>query len=127
MILTLDGSRFDDIAGFYSEVNRVFMANESWRLGESLDALNDMLHGGFGALMHADTATLYWLSFEKSRRDLGYDATRKWLLAKLDQPGFDQRHIRAQFDALERGEGQTYFDIIQQIIAEHPKIDLVAR
>lgn len=127
MILTLDGSRFNDIAGFYSEVNRVFMANESWQLGESLDALSDMLRGGYGALMHSDTATLYWLNFEKSRRDLGYDATRDWLLAKLDRPGFDRPHITAQLAALERGEGQTYFDIILQIIAEDSKIDLVAR
>ncbi|MBC9246616.1 barstar family protein [Paracoccus sp. 11-3] len=126
MILILDGSRFDDITGFYSEINRVFMANETWRLGESLDALDDMLRGGYGALHDTDTATLHWLHFDKSRHDLGYAATRGWLQAKLNRPGFDRGHIQAQLEALERGEGQTYFDIILHIIAEHPHIRLKA-
>lgn len=38
-ILVLDGSAIHDIAGFYAEINRVFMASEDWQLAPSLDAL----------------------------------------------------------------------------------------
>lgn len=45
LVLVLRGSTVSDIASFYGEVNRVFMADEEWQLGHSLDALDDMLYG----------------------------------------------------------------------------------
>lgn len=124
---TLDAARFDDIAGFYQEINRVFMADEDWGLAPSLDALNDLLHGGFGALPGDGPARIVWLDIDKSRRDLGVPATRDWLRAKLDRPGpFDTAAIRDQLAALEAGGGPTYFDILMEIFADHPRIELVA-
>ena len=122
---TLDAARFDDIAGFYREINRLFMAAEDWQLGESLDALDDLLYGGFGALAGVGQARLIWRGIKKSRADLGLAATQAWLCAKLDQPQFDTTAIRDQLKALERGEGQTYFEIIVGIFADHPNIELV--
>ena len=125
--LTIDGARFDDIAGFYAEVNRVFMAAESWRLGETLDGLDDMLRGGYGILQGAGPVSLRWHRMEKSRADLGFAATRRWLEGKLQPPGrFDGGRIRAQLAALENHGGPTYFDIICDIIAGHSHITLVA-
>ena len=49
LTLRLDGRLIHDIASFYDEINRVFMAGEDWQLGPSLDALDDMLRGGYGA------------------------------------------------------------------------------
>jgi RNAse (barnase) inhibitor barstar len=123
--LILDGTRIHDIPSFYAEVNRVFMAGLDWQLGPSLDALHDMLHGDYGALEGHAAVTLTWTAFEQSRAALGADATRAWLLAKLAQPGFDTARIRRQFDALEAGQGQTYFDIVLEVIAAHPNITLV--
>lgn len=48
--LTIDGSRIHDIPSFYDEINRVFMTGVDWTLGPSLDALDDLLYGGYGAL-----------------------------------------------------------------------------
>lgn len=48
-ILTIDGAQINGIEDFYAEINRVFMAQENWQLGASLDALDDMLYGGYGA------------------------------------------------------------------------------
>lgn len=125
---TLDAARCDDIAGFYREINRLFMAGEDWQLAESLDALNDLLHGGYGALPGDGTVRIVWLDMDKSRRDLGVSATRDWLRAKLDRPGrFDGAAIRDQLAALDAGGGQTYFDILMDILADHPRIELVAR
>ena len=56
LTLRLDGCRIRDIPSFYDEINRVFMAGEDWRLGPSLNALDDMLRGGYGALKDAEEA-----------------------------------------------------------------------
>ncbi|MFG6108295.1 barstar family protein [Stenotrophomonas rhizophila] len=124
--LVLDGSAIDDIASFYAAINRVFMAGEDWQLGPSLDALDDMLHGGYGALAGQTQVELHWKDIAHSREALGTAATRAWLQAKLDAPGtFNTAHVSAQLQALDRGEGQTYFDIVMAIFAAHPKVRVV--
>lgn len=124
--LTLEGMRINDIATFYEEINRVFMAGEGWRLGESLDALDDMLRGGYGATQGFETVALRWRDMEHCRRTLGIDATRRWLHSKLAMPEtFASNRIQAQLDALDSG-GPTYFDIILDIIADHERIRLTS-
>lgn len=127
-ILTLDGSRIHDLAAFYDEINRVFMTGVDWQLAHSLDALDDMLYGGYGALDGDAPVTLVWTDFEKNRGDLGVDATRAWLRDKLDTPGrYDKARIRRDLDALEAGSGPTFFDLVLEIIAAHPDIALEPR
>jgi len=124
--LTLDGHRIHDIASLYDEINRVCMADENWQLGPSLDALDDLLYGGYGALDGDARVTLVWTDFEASRTALGIAATRHYLQGKLDAPGrFDRVRFQAELDALDAGTGQTYFDIVLSIIAAHPNITLV--
>lgn len=126
--LTLDGRRIRDLASFYAEINRVFMTGVDWPLGHSLDALDDMLYGGYGALDGDAPVTLVWTDFEKNRRDLGIDVTRAWLQDKLDTPGrYDKARIRRDLDALEAGDGPTFFDLVLEIIAAHPNITLEMR
>lgn len=125
--LTLEGARIRDIASFYAEVNRVFMAGEDWTLGESLDAFDDLLHGGYGAIAGREPVRLVWKDLEASRSALGPEATAAQLRAKLQRPDlFDVTRIRRQLDAVERGQGPTYFDTILHILADHPNIELVA-
>jgi len=127
-ILTIDGSRITDISSLYDEINRVFMADEDWKLGASLDALNDLLHGGFGAIKGGEPVQLVWLDFEKNRADLGFEATRQHYRNKLQRPDiFDMGRIEADLEALENGTGPTYFDIVLQIVADHPNIELIVR
>ena len=125
--LVLDGGQFHDIPSFYEEVNRVFMADADFKLGISLDAFNDMLYGGYGAIRGNEPIRLRWLNLEKSRGDLGVEATIAFYKAKLEQLGtFDAEWSRRKLEELERGEGQTYFDILLEIIGLHPNIQLVA-
>lgn len=127
-ILTLDGSRIRDIASFFDEVNRIFMADEDWTLDHSLDAFDDLLYGVYGALDGEARATLVWTAFESSRAALGVPATRGWLQAKLAMPTrYDSARIERELAALEAGTGPTFFDIVQTIIAAHPNITLVPR
>jgi RNAse (barnase) inhibitor barstar len=126
--LILDGTRIHDIASFYDEINRLFMADVDWQLGHSLDALDDMLYGGFGALDGDAPVTLVWTAFAQSRDALGIDATRAWMQDKLDAPGrYDKARIRRDLDALEAGSGPTFFDLVLEIVAAHPNITLEPR
>jgi len=123
--LVLDGSAIHDIAGFYAEINRVFMASEDWQLAPSLDALDDLLYGSYGALAGHPSATVHWTHIAHSRAALGVAATRAWLQEKQARPGmFNAARIATQLDALERGAGQTYFDIIMNVFAAHPTLHL---
>lgn len=125
--LTLLGSNIHDIPSFYAEINRVFMAGEDWALGHSLDALDDMLYGGYGAIRGKEPIRLVWQGMAQSSASLGLSATRAFLNEKLKQPEvFNVAHIRTQLDALERGVGKTYFEIVMDIFAAHPTIEVVA-
>jgi RNAse (barnase) inhibitor barstar len=124
---TLDGHRIHDIPSFYEEINRVFMTGVDWTLGPSLDALDDLLYGNYGALDGDEAVILVWTQFAASRQALGVEATRQYLLAKLAQPErFNTTRFQRELDALDAGTGQTYFDIVLEIIAAHPNITLVA-
>ena len=128
LVLVLQGSAVSDIPSFYAEINRVFMAGEDWQLGHSLDALDDMLYGGYGVLAGHEGATLIWRDIEHSRNALGVDATRSWLQGKLAGSSvFNEATIAAQLKALGAGEGQTYFQIVMEIFAAHPRIYLAGR
>lgn len=124
--LQIEGSAIHDIPSLYAEINRVFMAGEAWQLGPSLDALDDLLHGGYGALAGQAQATLIWRDIAHSRAALGVEATRQWLQAKLDTPGsFNTQAIARQLQALQQGEGTTYFEIVMEIFSGHRQITLV--
>ncbi len=124
--LTINGAAIRDIPSFYDEVNRVFMGAEDWKLGPSLDALSDMFYGGFGAISGREPVRLVWRDIDKSREALGHECIVAFYEAKLAQPElFNAEQIRRQLAALQAGHGQTYFEIILEIIAEHPNIELV--
>ncbi|WP_414493612.1 ribonuclease inhibitor [Stenotrophomonas maltophilia] len=124
--LQIEGAAINDIASLYAEINRVLMAGEDWQLAPSLDALDDLLYGGYAALAGHAQATLIWRDIAHSRTALGMETTRQWLLAKLDTPGsFNTQAIARQLDTLQRGEGQTYFEIVMEIFASHRQITLV--
>jgi len=124
--LTLNGDAISDIPTFYAEINRVFMADEDWAVGQSLDALDDLLYGGYGALEGGEPVVLIWRDMEKNRGDLGLETTRAFYRQKLARPDvFDTARIKRDLAALEAGTGPTYFDIVLQIIAEHPEITLI--
>lgn len=124
--LRIDGAAVRDIPSFYDEVNRVFMTGETWRLGESLDALDDLLYGGYGALAGRSEVCVVWTDHELSRRSLGRETTIAHHSAKLARPDvFDPERARSAIADLEAGAGSTYFDIVLGIFADHPDVELV--
>ncbi len=124
--LIIEGDRINDIPSFYAEINRVLMQNEDWQIGHSLDALNDLLYGGFGELKQDEPVELVWRQLDISKAVLGEAATKAFYLEKLENPGvYNARLIGEKLAALEQGNGPTFFEIVIDIIAEHPNIDLI--
>lgn len=124
--LTIIGRNISDIPTFYAEINRVFMAKEDWRLGNSLDALNDLLYGGYGAIKGREQVRIIWRDVAASRAALGIEATRAFLAQKLQRPAdFNVDTIGRQLDALNQGTGQTYFEIVVEIIRDQRNIRLI--
>jgi len=126
--ITLKGSSVKDIETFYIEINQVFMSGESWVLGNSLDAFDDLLYGAYGVIKGKEPIRLVWLDAEKSREALGYNTTRTYYEEKLkpDSP-FNKIMFQEKLTALENGTGETYFDLLVSVISEHENIELELR
>ena len=122
----IDGSTITDIASFYAQINRLLMAGESWELAESLDALNDVLYGGYGAIEGRQPVRIVWKDMTATRAALGRDATCTFLRERLGtRTIFNGSPIADQLAALESGAGTTYFDVVMQVFADHPNIEIV--
>ena len=127
-VFEINGCEVIDIPTFYKEINRVFMSNENWKIAESLDAFDDLLYGGFGAIKNNETVKIVWKNFEQNRKILGKELTKQFYLKKLEQPEvFNTEFVKKQLDELLQGIGKTYFEIILEIIANHPNIHLVEK
>lgn len=121
--LTIDGSAIHDIPSLYAELNRVLMPDEDWTLGESLDALDDLLYGGFGVLDGSSPAIIVWSDHDQARTALGAEATLAYYEAKLARPEVYSASVaRAAIEALHAGTGPTYFELVLQVFADHPTI-----
>jgi len=124
--LTIDGFNIRDIASLYEEINRVFMQDEDWKLGESLDALNDLFYGGFGAIKGNEQIQLIWKNYKANKKTFSLDLTLDFYRQKLKHPEvFNTEFIQETIADLEAGKGKTYFEIVEEIIGDHPNIELV--
>lgn len=69
-IRTIDGGRFNNIEGFYDEVERVLLDEKAVAIwGRNLDAFNDILHGGWGT--PSGNWSLRWINSDVSKNRLG--------------------------------------------------------
>ncbi|NWF95738.1 MAG: barstar family protein [Candidatus Thorarchaeota archaeon] len=65
----LDGSNMVSVDGFYDEVQRVLCPDFSG-FGRNLDALNDILRGGFGTFEYGDQIRIRIVNVHKMRMNL---------------------------------------------------------
>ncbi len=113
----INGSHFSNMEGFYEEVSQLFMKDEDWKVG-TLDGFNDILYGV--------TTDITWGNSQKSKEDLGFDATKEFYENKIRQgKPFNVELIQQKLDELIDGKGQTLFDILIEIIEEHKNITLI--
>lgn len=121
----INGGCFSTLSGFYDEVSSVLMKDTDWKVG-TLDGFNDILYGGFGVFDNKDEVELIWKDAEKSKNELGFDATRDFYQRKINQgKPFNTELIQQKLDELIAGNGQTLFDILIEIIESHKNINLI--
>ncbi|MBF8458221.1 ribonuclease inhibitor [Kaistella sp. G5-32] len=124
----IKGENIKDISAFYEEMNRLFMRNEDWKIGASLDALDDLFYGGFGEIKGNEDVELIWQHFQENRKVLGLETTLEFYEKKLRSPEiFNSKLIQEKIKELNEGTGQTYFEIILKIISDHPNIHLIEK
>ena len=126
--IQIDGSKIQDLTSLYKEFNDKLMPNEDWELGESLDALDDLLYGGFGEINGNEAIRFVWTDFERMKELFGYDFTLNFYQNKLKYPEvFKAELIQNSIEELQNGNGKTYFEIILEIIESHSNIELVTK
>lgn len=110
----INGSHFSDLSGFYEEVSQVLIKDEDWKVG-TLDGFDDILYGFVGEII--------WKDSEKSKQDLGFEATKIFYENKIKQgKPFNIDLIQQKLDELIDGNGQTLFEILVEIIESHKNI-----
>ena len=126
--IQIDGAKIQDLTSLYKEFNDKLMPNEDWELGESLDALDDLLYGGFGEINGNEAIRFVWTDFERMKELFGYDFTLNFYQNKLKYPEvFNVELIQNSIEELQNGNGKTYFEIILEIIESHSNIELVTK
>jgi len=122
----IKGNKIHSISDFYQEINRLFMKNEDWNLGESLDALDDLLYGGYGDLFGLEKIIILWENSEESKKSLGYETTKIYYESKISQPQkYNVKKIKIDLKELQENKGKTYFEIIIEIFKSHKNIELI--
>jgi RNAse (barnase) inhibitor barstar len=125
MEIIIEGDHFSDLDGFYEEMNRLFMKDVDWRMGNSLDALNDVLYGGYGVYNPGEPVLVLWRHVSGSRKDLGAEETKRNYQMKIDQGyPYNVTLFKEKLAAIEDGTGPTLFDIILEIFTDHKNIEL---
>jgi len=61
--IVIDGNKFDDIEGFYYEMDSLLTKDLNWKTGHNFDAFNDLLRGGFGVHEYGEPILLSWINF----------------------------------------------------------------
>jgi len=122
--LIIDGNNFSNLESFYEEIDRVFTKDLDWTTGHNLDVFNDLLRGGFGVYEYEEPIQLIWKNISKSKADLEFKVTKKWYEKKLKESSIEnQQFFKDKIKDLTQNNGQTLFDIILEIIADHKHIE----
>ena len=114
--LVLDGSRITSLDTFYDEVSRVLVPGADW--GRNLDALDDILSGGFGTPEWP--YVIRWCCSDRSAQHLGYPETVRYLERKLNRchPSNHGR-VAVELERAMQSEGPTIFDRLIEVIKSH--------
>lgn len=111
--ITIDGAKFSTLEEFYNEIDRLLTKNLTWRTGHNMDAFHDLLRGGFGVHEYGEGVDFVWVNSDKSRQDLGYEATALFWDRIKEKCHPTNRDKMAEKAMLARKcQGETLFDII---------------
>lgn len=115
----IDGNNFNDLEGFYCEIDKLLTKDLPWKTGHNLDAFNDLLRGGFGVHEYGEQILLKWINFKKSKQDFGYGATIEHYEKMLEHcHPTNINHVEKFLQDAKNHRGATILDIIIEIILD---------
>lgn len=121
----IDGNNFSNLSEFYDEIERKLTKNLDFKIGRNLDALNDVLRGGFGTYEYEEPFTLVWKNIEKSKNDFGYKATIEYYNENLKKCNPSNiQYLKEMIKDVDIKKGETLFEEIIGIIQGHSHITL---
>ncbi|NVN94736.1 MAG: barstar family protein [Bacteroidetes bacterium] len=91
--LVINGDKFSDTEGFYNEIDKVLTSELNWKTGHNLNALNDILWGGFGVHEYEESIYLVWNNSAKSKMVLSDLLENKTLYQTIIEIIRDHAHI----------------------------------
>lgn len=117
--IVIDGKKFSDLEGFYTEIDRLLTKDLDWKTGHNLDAFSDLLRGGFGVHEYGEALHIKWTHFAKSRQDLGYNATKDYYqdVLKKCHPS-SRKYVEQKLQDAKECKGKTILEIIIDIISD---------
>ena len=119
MKIVIDGENFSSLEGFFDEMDKLLTKDLDFKTGHNLDAFNDLLRGGFGVHEYGQPLEILWVHADKSRNDLGYQATEIDLQKRLQRCHPTNREsILKKIEACKNHQGPTLFDTIVEIITD---------
>lgn len=120
----IDGDCFSDYQGFTREFSKnVLSSKYTWN--GSLDALNDILRGGYGDIEEDDKVEITWKNSRKSIIDLGFEETINLLKDKYDTcHPVNKEFVLQEIQQAKNKLGPTIFDRIVELINEHENVNL---
>lgn len=118
--LTIDGASFSTLEGFFDEVGLKLFRGHPWgRTLRSFSTALDEMMSEYGPVV------VYWNDSEKSREDLGYPETIRYLEARLANAGeAEKEELIFELEAAKRGEGDTLFNRLVEIMREREGLKL---
>lgn len=115
-VYEIDGRDFETVEEFYDVVSRVLIPGVYW--GHNLDALNDILRGGFGT--PEGGFILRWKNSAVSHERLGYPETVRQLELRLSRCHPSNREwVRQDLERARQCVGPTAFDWLVDVIEIH--------
>lgn len=129
--IIINGNDFSDLGSFYDEIERKFTNNLDWKVGRSINAVDDILQGGFGVADEEEPIKIVWENSKKSKLDLGYSAQASsykvsiWHKTKINKhnpTAYSQ--MKEKYKKAKNNEGPTLFDDIVKVIHGHKHIEL---
>ena len=123
--IIIDGNNFANLTEFYDEVENKLTKGLDWKIGRNLDALNDVLRGGFGIHAYEEPILIRWINADKSKKDLGQSETIKYIEQMLKKcHASNIPSVKKDLKKVKDGKGEMLFEAIVGIARGHEHIEL---
>lgn len=122
-IFEINGNNFSTLEEFAKEFSEKLNLDVEWN--GNLDALNDILRGGFGTSYEG--FILVWKNSSLSKERLGYNETLRQLEKRLERcHSANRNNVRSEIELAKAKKSATVFDWLVEIIRneEHNDIEL---